>query len=166
MKEILLANNKGITLVDDGDYELVSQHKWRISALKYTSYARANINIYMHRLILDAKKEEWVDHINHNGLDNRRENLRLCTPSQNHMNRRIIKGNSEYKGVSWDRARRKWVAYIKVGQQHINLGGFTDETEAAQAYNRAAIKYFGDFACINIVRDKTVDCQGKIVSPV
>jgi hypothetical protein len=89
-----------------------------------------------------------VDHINHNGLDNRRINLRIATARQNKQNTKIQKSNtSGYKGVTKDRT--KWRAMIRISGKRVHLGMFDDKRDAAIAYNRAAIKYHGDFACIN-----------------
>lgn len=101
----------------------------------------------MHRAILGAKKGEESDHRNCNGLDNRRANLRLCTTSQNQMNRRKQDGcTSNFKGVFWDKERRKWLSRIHYKGKQIHLGRFYIEKDAAHAYNQAATKFFGEFA--------------------
>lgn len=105
----------------------------------------------MHRLILGASKGQQGDHQNGNGLDNRRINLRLCTNSQNQMNRKkSSRYSSKYKGVTWNSHARKWQAQIKrQGVMHY-LGLFVDELEAARAYNKDAQEYFKDFALLNL----------------
>ena len=127
--------------------------------LHNTPYAKyrssGDITILMHRDLcgLAAGDRRQVDHINGDGLDNRRINLRICTPSQNSANKR--KGNgtysSKYKGVSWAKDRSKWDAYIRVNRVLRKLGGFVNEDDAARAYNEAALKAFGGFANLNVV---------------
>ena len=105
----------------------------------------------MHRVIMDAPKGMHVDHINGNGLDNRRENLRLCTNSQNHMNRKTHRdSSSKYKGVSWNKRNSKWQAYIGSGIKRKNLGYFASESDAAKAYDIKAKECFGEFARLNL----------------
>ena len=96
----------------------------------------------MHRLILGAKEGQCVDHINGDPLDNRKENIRICTLSQNSQNRRQRKDNtSGLKGVSWAKREKKWVSYIRSGGKHLWLGYFNDKNDAAKAYDKAVIKY-------------------------
>ena len=93
-----------------------------------------------------------VDHINHDGLDNRKENLRICTRSQNMMNQRVYKNNkSGYKGVYWHKANSYWVSQIRKNKKSIYLGYFKDKTVAAKAYNKAALEIFGKYALLNEV---------------
>ncbi len=90
------------------------------------------------------------DHINGNKLDNRRENLRVCTLAENNRNRTIYKNNkSGFKGVYWSRADKKWRAQIKINNRMIYLGIFDDLLEAALTYDEAAVRYHGKFAKIN-----------------
>ena len=144
MKEIELVNGKGYALVDDDDYEELSQYKWyALSSDRYTTYAwrkscrdDGRITVRMHRQIMDAPAGKQVDHINHDGLDNRRENLRLCSPSQNMRNSRKRKGtSSRYKGVCWVSRDRKWEAKAKLDNVTIYLGYHDSEDDAARAYN-------------------------------
>lgn len=152
MKEIQLTQGK-VALVDDADFELVAAHKWNAAKRKNSwyaqSYAGGDKRIHMHRLIMDFPEME-VDHINGNGLDNRRENLRLATRTQNNRNNRgHVAATSRFKGVSWSVERQKWFACIGVDGKTIPLGRYADEKEAAQAYNVAAKKLWGDFARLN-----------------
>ena len=104
----------------------------------------------MHRFILGARKGEIVDHRNGDGLDNRRDNLRLCVGKENQGNRRLSKNNkSGYKGVCLDNRRGQWVATIYKNRKPIYLGSFNSAIDAANAYDNAAIGYFGDFALTN-----------------
>lgn len=106
--------------------------------------------IYMHRFITDAPAGMDIDHINHDRLDNQRSNLRICAHIENTRNLPIRpNGTSQYKGVSWDKKNQKWIVYIKVNYKPMNLGRFTDEIEAAKAYDSAARHYFGEFAHTN-----------------
>lgn len=96
-----------------------------------------------------------VDHRDHNGLNNTRDNLRVATRSQNHRNRQKLPGNatSDYKGVSWDKARGRWTAHIKIGGKAKNLGRFEEELTAARVYDAAALRLFGSFALLNLSSD-------------
>lgn len=157
MKEIKLTKGK-IALVDDEDYEFLMQWKWSVTKGRYTFYAErvAPIDgrqkkISMHRLILGLTDPNIEgDHIDHNGLNNQRSNLRAATCSQQSYNRRNRKNSlSKYKGVCFHKAQKKWVSRISVPNKRIHLGYFDTELEAAFAYNNAAKKLHGDFAFLN-----------------
>lgn len=158
MKEIVLTREK-TALVDDEDFEELNKYKWCTYSGPWGCYAVRALPrsggkhriVRMHRSILDAPDGIQVDHINHNTLDNRRENLRLCTNLENSRNRISIRGSSRYKGVGWHKQRSKWRAYIKVNGKDISLGLFTKEVDAAVVYNNAAIEHFGEFANLNEV---------------
>jgi len=153
-------------LVDDTDYTWLIQYMWttqdgyavvdrRLSLLCQASmpYSMSE-NIYMHRLILDLQNEQGHekggDHRNHNRLDNQRDNLRVCTPSQNQGNRKLQENTtSQYKGVCWHKCTGKWLARICINNKKIHLGYFDNERTAAFAYNLAAKKYFKNFALLN-----------------
>ena len=105
--------------------------------------------IYLHRLIMNTPTGMDTDHINGDKLDNRRENLRITTRSQNSMNQKKTRGASKYKGVNWHNQRGYWKAEIKLNGKKKHLGVFLSELEAAEAYNLAAIEKFGKFAKIN-----------------
>ena len=151
MKKIPLTQGK-FAIVDDEDYELVSKYKWCIDG---EGYAVATVNgkqMRMHRLILDAQPGQYVDHVNMTGCDNKRSNIRICNNSQNHANTRLRSDNTTgYKGVSFIKRDNIFQAKIEVNGHHMNLGSFTDPKEAAKKYNEAAVKYFGEFARLNIV---------------
>ena len=153
MKEIKLSNNRGITLVDDEDYENLLKYKWRINK----GYARTSIKIYgkwksktMHRIIMDVSNKFQVDHIDNNRLNNQKNNLRIVTQQQNNMNR--IKGkncSSKYKGVSKAKDRNTWRAAIRFNKKYIHIGCFLNEKDAAGAYNDKARELFGKYANLN-----------------
>jgi len=145
-------------IVDAEDYLRLSSYKWCAVKEGRTWYAktfrRDGMPLSMHRLITRAPKGLLVDHINHNGLNNRRSNLRLCTHKQNQRNRRPNRGGtSEYKGVHWSKNRKKFRAMICNNSKIIHLGYFQDETEAAKAYDKKAKELFGEFAYLNFTEE-------------
>ena len=136
---------KGLVAVADlSDFDLLVQATWTTLVTKNTNYAYTKGPVLMHRYLLDAKPGEKVDHIDGNGINNRRSNLRICTPQQNGANSRKRAGRP-YKGVSVG-PNGKWRAYIKVNYKVIALGTFPTAEKAAKAYDRAALYYFREFA--------------------
>lgn len=103
----------------------------------------------MHRLIMNTPEGMLVDHINHDCLDNRKSNLRICTHAENARNKRPVIGTSKYKGVYWDKTNKKWEAHIRKGKDVKYLGQFKCEKKAALAYNEKAKELFGEFAYLN-----------------
>lgn len=152
MKTILLTRGK-VALVDDSDFEELSKYKWHAVWDGYNWYAAYGHKcIKMHRVILGLKSGDGklTDHKNSNSLDNCRENLRICTNAENLRNSKKHKDNiSEFKGVSWHKRIRKWLARIVFNYKIIHLGYFNSAIEAAKAYDQAAKKYFGEFAKLN-----------------
>lgn len=154
MKQILLVN-KMVALVDDEDFESFSAKKWySIKTDKHSIYAITKASshsmAYMHRTIMNAQKGQIVDHIDGDGLNNQRSNLRFATTSQNAQNMRVHKTSvSGYKGVTWRKLDKLWYANIVINGKVLGLGNFKIKEDAAHAYNAAAIKHFGEFAHLN-----------------
>jgi hypothetical protein len=140
-------------IVDADDYDWLSQYKWYAVKDSGTFYAGRKSKgrlLLMHREILQPPKDAICDHINHNGLDNRRSNVRVCTRAQNQHNRKPQPAkSSKYKGVNWYRTSNKWQVGIRFNSKRMHLGYFDDEMEAALAYDRRAAVLFGEFACLN-----------------
>ena len=155
MKYIELTQDQ-YAIVDDEDFELISQHKWYATRGRHTFYAvrdsRTNKNPKiqrMHRLIMKPNIWEQVDHIDGNGLNNIRSNLRICSKQENHFNSKARHGTSCFKGVGLHKPTQKWRARIRFNTQEIHLGLFNSETEAAKAYDQKAKELFGEFARLN-----------------
>ena len=155
----LYLTNGGFTLIDKKDWGRVSKYKWCKYQHHNTIYVRntdrKNGKIFLHRFIINAQDNDVVDHINGNGLDNRKCNLRICTNQQNIFNSCAHKDSfySDYKGISYDRSRKKWVAQLTFNYKRVLSRRFNNEIEAAKAYNIAAIKYFGKYAYLNIIKE-------------
>lgn len=159
MKQIPLTQNQ-FTLVDDADFDWLNQWKWHALKTTYGGFVAVRttkINwqsnrklIYMHRIITGCPENMQIDHKNHNPLDNRKINLRICTRSQNQQNQRSCQNkSSRYKGVSFHKPSNCWVARIRYHKKGFHLGYFTNETDAAKIYDKKAKEFFGEFACIN-----------------
>lgn len=165
MKQIHLGGKSGsvignYALVDDQDYEWLNQWKWyaakhgkRFYAQRHKAVDGRKQSITMHRVILGLTDPKILgDHEDGNGLNNQTYNLRKATSQQNCMNRKSHDGSSSrYKGVGMVKDSSRFFASIKIGGKKIHLGYFGDESEAALAYNEAAIKYHGEFARLNII---------------
>jgi len=140
-------------LVDAEDYERLSKHKWHVTGGRAGYYAARKVNgrtMTMHREILNVPAGMVCDHKNHNTLDNRKCNLRICTPAQNAQNKRPREGGtSRYKGVSWHKDKSKWRAVICHRGRTIHIGYYDYQADAAIAYDDRAIELFGEFACLN-----------------
>ena len=148
-------------LVDPGDYAWLGQYNWYTSGSNGSLYAVRNtgqrrgqkrVAVKMHREILKVPDGMFVDHINHNGLDNRKANLRPATQAQNARNRRkrsVNKVHSKFKGLTWYKNQNRWAARIMVNRKSKFIGYFDNEHDAAKAYDIAAKKYHGDFASLN-----------------
>lgn len=171
MKTIALTREK-FALVDDDDFEWLNGWKWMALKGKHTYYAvradyskgrRNAILVYMHCLILGIVKTGIRgDHIDRNGLNNQRNNLRKATSSQNNCNRPAIPlSSSKYKGVSWHKATGKWMAAICINEEQKHLGLYNSEIEAAIVYNKEAIKLHGEFALLNEIKNEDLEYYEK-----
>jgi len=143
--------------VDPQDYIWLSQFRWHCQRAPCTCYAVRNVGVGknrtmvgMHREIMNTPGHLVCHHINRNGLDNRKPNLRNCTKAENNLGRGPERNSvSRYKGVSWHKNMTKWAAGIKFRGKHKHLGYFEDEVEAGKAYDEAAKRYHGEFASLN-----------------
>lgn len=157
MNEIPLTQGK-VAIVDASDYEWLSQFRWNVWESGRTFYVTRNIKIpngkwsklFMHREILEAPPDMSIDHIDCDGLNNTRANLRLATTRQNQFNSRSqIGSTSNFKGVCWHKASQKWNAQIRIDGKLKYLGVYADPEDAARAYDIAAIELYGTFARTN-----------------
>jgi hypothetical protein len=156
-------------IVDDEDYEWLNQFKWYAKIFKYTYKktktvtthiyaARGRKTIFMHSFLMNTPKWMQTDHINGNGLDNRKANLRICTRGQNQGNRVVLQKNNKsgFKGVYYSRNLNAWVAQItKLGtiRRCWYLGKYNNPVDAARAYDVEARKHFGEFAKLNFPQE-------------
>lgn len=152
-----------VAIVDAADYEALSQFKWHARGEELTFYAARNLLlpngkrgiVLMHRAIMNPAPERFIDHVNHDGLDNRRANLRDCSKGENQRNTTSRRGSSsQFLGVGWDANNSKWRAKIEINGRQFHLGRYADETEAARAYDAAAVKYHGQFANPNFPQEQ------------
>jgi len=162
MKYIKLTQGQW-AIVDDEDFEWLIKYKWYanydLSTRGY--YAMRNIplgngkrkHLKMHRVIMNAKQGEQIDHKNRDSLDNRKQNLRFATPSQNQANSKIRSDNtSGYKGVVWYKNYQKWQVRIRYQGKRIYLGSFNNKEDAALVYNIKAKQLFGEYALLNKIK--------------
>lgn len=144
------------TLVDEDDIHIIEglniKHRGRYAVVFYRSGENKKPE-YLHRIITSCPPGLVVDHINGDGLDNRRANLRVCSYAENLRNAFKTKRatSSQFKGVCWNKSSKRWQANIYIESRLRHLGNFNDEREAALAYNLAATKHFGEFARVNSV---------------
>jgi len=157
MKEIQLTRGQ-VALIDDEDFDRANAFKWFALKGKNTFYAARSVPVngkrnlqYMHKFIMgDNPLKLDIDHRDGDGLNDQKENLRLCTRSENQMNRGPNKNHSSvYKGVCWHKSTKKWIVHIQIDGKLIYLGLFNNDKYAAKAYDQAAKKYFGEFAYLN-----------------
>lgn len=158
--KIIYGSKNEEIIVDPEDYDRLVKLNWNC----YTGYARTFRRrkeeggkfrgTLMHKMILKAEKGLVTDHINGNKLDNRKSNLRICTPRQNSCNRKIgCQSKSRFLGVTYHKRDNRFQASIRTGKERLYLGYFKTDIEAAMAYNEAAQKYHGEFARLNKIYD-------------
>jgi len=158
-RRIVLSQGKH-ALVDPDDYDRLGRHKWYVCKRSNTCYAirgqwspelKKRLTISMHREIIDIPEGLYIDHVNHNGLDNRKANLRPATPAQNAQNAKYPKINtsSKYRGVWYNKKKKRWRAVIGINNTRKVIGNFREEIDAARAYDEAAKKHYGEFAVLN-----------------
>jgi hypothetical protein len=155
VRSIALTKGKH-ALVDAEDYDRLMKHKWTASSSGPKCYAQRNEkghSILMHREIMKAPKGMVVDHIDGNGLNNCKSNLRICTQGQNNYNGRPRGRTSGFKGVSYDRARGKYKAYVWENGRTVVLGRYASQLEAAQVRDLRAVQLHGEYAYLNFPAD-------------
>jgi len=152
--------------VDPADYKRLRKYEWFAIRKRGNSFytlrcvsddkGKKEVPIYLHQDIIKVPDGMVIDHINHDGMDNRMANLRAATYSQNmcHRKKRAGAKQSKYKGIYCRNRDRKWQALITINRKRIHLGYFHGEIEAAKAYDAAAKKYHGQFACLNFPQSK------------
>lgn len=151
-------------LIDRDDLEKISKYRWVARASKERTYVQHIINrkdgkyhaLHLHRLIMDAPSNMMVDHINGNGLDNRKCDLRVCTHAQNQRNgNKKRKNGTKYKGISLHKSQyngpQRWEAFISFNGKKIHAGIFLKEEDAATAYNITALRYFREYSKLNYI---------------
>jgi hypothetical protein len=141
-------------LVDIEDYERVADYNWSVAAGQYAAFRKSQSEyVYLHRFIVGAPPGVTVDHINHDGFDNRKHNLRVATQSQQGRNQRLrVNNTTGRKGVYYDHSRRVYRVEIRLGSRPTRkryLGSFLNLEAAGRAYDAAAVQYFGEFAFTN-----------------
>lgn len=141
--------------VDDENLAILNKYKWHVKKCKNKHYAEAylgaNKNIYMHRLLLNLTNSLiFADHIDGDGLNNKKSNLRVSTNTQNSRNQKHKSGGtSTYKGVHWDKARTKWMVRIRIDNNKRLTKRFVDEIDAAKWYDQQALLHHGEFSHLN-----------------
>lgn len=145
-----IALNRGFTLVDADRFEELNVFVWSVTGKRSEHASRCGDGkaVFLHHAVLGIPNRVHIDHKNGDGLDNRRDNLRVANNSLNHMNIGKMKRptSSRYKGVHFRKDRNRWAAEIKVMYRTLKLGCFATELEAARAYDAAALQHFGEFA--------------------
>lgn len=167
MIELPLVNSPFKTIIDEDDYDVVSKFSWRINTQGYVCCVNLGKYMLMHRLILNILEDDKLiaDHENHNKLDNRKNNIRICTKLENNKNIKKYTNKeytSKYKGVYWQKDTSRWRAQIHYDGKRKSLGYYSIEEHAAIAYNSAAIELHGEFACLNVLPDEFKNCVPEV----
>lgn len=156
MRRIILNNGKGEVVVDNDSFKELSGKKWYL-VNGYAARPGKMVNgrrepiVWMHRVIAETPKGKETDHINGNRLDNRKENLRVCTATENRRNVGVKKNSlTGIKGVRLETRTGRFTTRIQIGSGRLHIGTFETAKEAAEAYNEAALKYHGEYAKIGI----------------
>jgi len=158
--------------VEPADYERLRGYEWLCNKGGNSFYAYRRVATgkgkkealkYMHQEVIKVGDGMVVDHINHDGMDNRSGNLRAASHSENMYHRKKRSGtkHSKYKGICWRKKNRKWQVQITFEKKRIYLGSFRNEIDAARAYDRAAMKYHGEFASLNFPESAGVQHRQK-----
>ena len=153
MREILLTKGM-VTLVDDADYKKLSRWKWSYDRYAYRTILHKDgkkSSWRMHRELLSPPPKMHVDHINGNPLDNRRSNLRICTPAENIRNCRGRNKTSKYHGVSWDKSRNKWKVALGYDYGCYQICRVDSEEEAAYIADQIRLQFHGDHIRLNLL---------------
>ncbi len=157
VKFIKLTQGK-YAIVDEAKFEYLNQWRWQYAKQGGYAVRAGQYGVkQMHRILLNCRENEFTDHLDGDGTDNRMENLRICSKSTNGMNRgKQANNTSGYKGVVWNKKLNKWVAQIgaKAVKKTIHLGVFLNKEDAAHAYDEAAKKLHGKFARLNFKEEK------------
>lgn len=160
MTKLINLTQGKVSLVDDDDFDRLNKHKWFYHHNGYAARNSAHFYgkrhmIQMHREIIKTPIGMETDHINQNGLDNRKENLRICTTAENQKNIKTKSNNtSGFKGVNFNKQCQGWIARITMNRQQHYLGAFSTPEEAAHAYDAAARLYHGEFAALNFPKER------------
>lgn len=162
MKMIWLTKGQ-FTLVDDEDFEYLSQWKWKATKIKNSYYATRSVHkkegkfstMFIHRIVLNVTDRNiLIDHRDGNPLNNQKNNLRPANKSENAANQKARSGcTSKYLGVSWHKPLNKWKVNLQKDKVNRHIGYFASEQDAALAYNNAAKIFHGEFANLNIISD-------------
>lgn len=142
----------GTAIIDEQDFDRINQYKWHSvdmdkSGRYYATCSIKSKTVYMHRMVMGAQSGETIDHIDGNGLNNSRDNLRFVVPSQNNMNQKVRNDNtSGHKGISWCPDREKYQVYINIDRKRKSLGRYKTLEEAIYVRDQAVKAHYGEFA--------------------
>ena len=145
--EIILTSGNATIVDSDKVVDLVNMCRWTENSRGYVVGQVCRKQVKLHRIITQCDRNQVVDHINHNTLDNRMQNLRVCSTSQNGMNRKLNSNNNSGKsGVSYIKKERKWKAALRINGKYIYGGSFDDYNDAVLARKKLEAKYYGEYA--------------------